>query len=194
MRLTELAVEDQWDQMEITGSTDINILGLTADSRMVEPGFLFAALQGEQTDGCQFISDAIARGAIAILAPSGIQLDRYLETDASISLITGINPRLLYAELSARYFASQPDSVAAVTGTNGKSSVAEFARQLWTLAGVQAASLGTLGLVTPTATHSSKLTTPDPANLHMRLHQLAQVRERLPKLSVRWKPRFLKKL
>lgn len=174
MQLTELVVGDQWNQMKIIGSTDVNIVGLTADSRMVEPGFLFAALEGERTDGIKFIPDAIARGAVAILAPSGTQLESYLENSSLVSLITANNPRLQYAELSARYFASQPDTVVAVTGTNGKSSVVEFVRQLWTLAGVPAASLGTLGLVTPSAIRSSKLTTPDPADLHMRLGELSR--------------------
>ncbi|HHZ76942.1 MAG TPA: UDP-N-acetylmuramoyl-L-alanyl-D-glutamate--2,6-diaminopimelate ligase [Rhodospirillales bacterium] len=160
--------------MQIAGSTDINIFGLTADSRLVEPGFLFAALEGGQTDGRKFIPEAVERGAIAILAPLGTKLDVYLGLQKSVSLISCDNPRLAYADISARFFAFQPKTVAAITGTNGKSSVADFVRQLWTLAGVPAASLGTLGLVTPSGSVSCNLTTPDPALLHDKLSRLVQ--------------------
>ena len=160
--------------MAITGPTDVNIRGLTADSHMVGPGFLFAALQGEKADGRKFIPEAIARGAVAILAPLGTRLNQQLKATASVSLIACNNPRLAYAVLSARYFGSQPEIVAAITGTNGKTSVAEFVRQIWTLGGVSSASLGTLGLLTSSGDNPSTLTTPDPAELHYKLSQLVR--------------------
>ena len=156
------------------GSTELNILGLTANSSAVEPGFLFAAFDGTVTDGYLFIPEALSRGAVAVLAHSGRALDKLLETNPSVTLITSENPRLTYAKFSARYYQLQPKFVVGITGTNGKSSVAEFVRQLWALDGLEAASLGTLGLIGPSGTVSSRLTTPDSADLHCKLARLVQ--------------------
>lgn len=144
------------------------ISGLTADSRQVEPGYLFAALPGVNTAGTRFIADALARGAAAILVPDGV----HPETDAPV--ITDADPRRRLALISARYFVMQPDTVVAVTGTNGKTSVASFVRQLWAAQGYEAASLGTVGVVTPRGTQSLRHTTPDPVELHSILATLAK--------------------
>ena len=103
MLLIKLALGDRRNQMQIAGSTDINIFGLTADTRLVEPGFLFAALEGGQTDGRKFIPEAGERGAVAILAPCGTKLDVHLGLQKAVSLISCDNPRLAYADISARF-------------------------------------------------------------------------------------------
>jgi len=148
---------------------DPDIGGLTADSRKVRPGDLFAALPGTRADGRDFIADAVKRGAAAVLAPRGTALG---DTDAA--LITDDNPRRRFAQAAAQFFAPQPKTVVAVTGTNGKTSVANFARQIWAALGLQAASLGTLGITSPAGYVAGSLTTPDPVDLHKSLAQLAR--------------------
>jgi len=148
---------------------DPEIGGLTADSRKVRPGDLFAALPGTHADGRDFIADAVKRGARAVLAPRGTALG---ETDAA--LITDDNPRRRFAQAAAHFFAPQPKTVVAVTGTNGKTSVANFARQIWAALGLRAASLGTLGIAAPGRSVAGSLTTPDPVDLHRSLAELAK--------------------
>jgi UDP-N-acetylmuramoyl-L-alanyl-D-glutamate--2,6-diaminopimelate ligase len=145
------------------------ITGLAADSRQVEPGYLFAALPGVSTDGSRFIADAVSRGAAAILAPEGTVL-----ADCDIPLVTGTDPRQLLALIAARFFGLQPETAVAVTGTNGKTSVAAFVRQLWAAQGYQAASLGTVGVVGPREAQTLRRTTPDPIELHAILAGLAR--------------------
>lgn len=151
-------------------SGDIEVSGLTADSRAVAPGFLFAALPGSRADGRAFIADALARGAVAVLAP----LDTVLEDRGSVPLITDANPRRRLAHMAARFYGRQPATVAAITGTSGKTSVASFTRQIWERLGHQSASLGTLGLVPAQPGAPKSLTTPDPVELHRCLADLAQ--------------------
>lgn len=148
--------------------TDLNITGLTADSRAVKPGYLFAALPGTTVDGRSFINDAVDRGAAAILAPDGTSYDA---TD--VQLITDTNPRKLFARLASRYYKHQPETTVAITGTNGKTSVAQFTRQIWAFAGCNAAALGTLGVVSEATTTVGNLTTPDPVSLHKTLADIA---------------------
>jgi len=159
---------------------DREIIGLTCDSRQVEPGFLFAALPGSQVDGRQFIGDAMARGAICVLAQEGT--DPAL-TGAGIPLVTDPNPRRRYSLTAAKFFAKQPKSVAAITGTNGKTSVAGFARQIWAGLGHKSASAGTLGVELdgfepgqiPELKSKFSLTTPDSVDLHRSLAELAEL-------------------
>lgn len=147
----------------------VDITGLTADSRAVEPGFLFAALEGTKTDGRDFIPDALDKGAAAILAAPGRTLD---VGDAALVLDT--NPRRRFAQMAACYYGRQPDVVVAVTGTNGKTSVASFTRQIWQAIGARAGSVGTLGVHSQALTWPAGLTTPDPVALHKALAQLAE--------------------
>ena len=175
MRLADLLVGYEWKSMSGRDFVDTDILGITADSRQVGPGFLFAALSGVQIDGAKFIPEAIAAGATALL----VSLESYQEglagdIDADISLVPDRNPRRRYAKMVGRFYQPQPDHVVAVTGTNGKSSVAEFARQLWQACGQPAASFGTLGLIAPGREESGSLTTPDPADLHKTLRDLVE--------------------
>ncbi len=146
---------------------DREILGLTCDSRRIEPGFLFAALPGSHHDGRHFIGQAVSRGAAAVLAPPGTPAPA---TD--LPLILDDNPRRRFAQMAARFHAGQPATVAAVTGTNGKTSVAVFLRRMWRRLGRSAASLGTLGLQAPGIDRPGGLTTPDPVDLHRVLSDL----------------------
>ena len=141
------------------------ILGLTADSRKVAPGYLFAAIPGTKADGRAFVAQAEAAGAAAILAPPG--------TTATTVLVETEEPRRTFALAASAFFAVQPSHMAAVTGTNGKTSTAHFARQIWIALGHKAASLGTLGVVAPDWPATPSLTTPDPADLHRMLADLA---------------------
>lgn len=146
---------------------ETEITGLTCDSRKVDDGFLFAALPGSKADGRNFMDQAIGRGAVAILAPEGTLGPQ------EISLLTSPNPRRTYARMAARFHGRQPASIAAVTGTNGKTSVVSFTRQIWTSLGEKAASMGTLGITAPGFENPQGLTTPDPADLHQSLATLA---------------------
>ena len=145
--------------------------GIAADSRDVRPGFLFVALPGTKTDGARFISDAVGRGAVAVLgAPEAAEL----ASAHGVAFVSDANPRKRLALIAAEYFAEQPQEIAAVTGTNGKTSVASFLRQIWTQLGYKAASLGTLGIDAPSGHLALGHTTPDPVQLHMQLSRLSQ--------------------
>jgi UDP-N-acetylmuramoyl-L-alanyl-D-glutamate--2,6-diaminopimelate ligase len=147
------------------GFGEVEITGITADSREARPGWLFAALPGAKADGAQFISDAIGKGAAAILARDGIA--------NGVPLLTSPEPRRALALMAARLYPAQPVTTVAVTGTSGKTSVADFTRQIFTRLGHKAASLGTIGLVKPNGSVYGGLTTPDPVALHRTLAQLA---------------------
>jgi UDP-N-acetylmuramoyl-L-alanyl-D-glutamate--2,6-diaminopimelate ligase len=153
----------------------LRLAGIAADSRRVRPGFLFAALPGlgpaARADGRAFIADAVANGAAAILAPAGTAWPPGVPPRP---LIEDPEPRRRLAELAAAFAGPAPKTIAAVTGTNGKTSTVEFLRQLWALAGHQAASLGTLGLVTGEGREPGALTTPDPVVLAETMARLAR--------------------
>lgn len=140
----------------------LEIAGITADSRQVVPGDLFAALPGTRADGRAFIADAVARGAIAVLAPLGTVWPADVPPRP---LILDTEPRQRLAEIAAIFAGPQPTTVAAVTGTNGKTSTVEFLRQLWAASGLKAASVGTLGVIAPGFDPGPGLTTPDPVSL-----------------------------
>jgi len=144
------------------------IQALTADSRAVRPGMLFAALPGTKSDGARFIPQAVEAGAAAILMG-----EQALPGELSIPVIRVGDPRHTLALIAARFYARQPRTVAAVTGTNGKTSVSVFLRQIWERAGYKAASLGTIGLVSPGGAVTGTLTTPDPIQLHEIMADLA---------------------
>ncbi len=148
----------------------INIAGLTADSREVKPGYLFAALPGVQADGVKFIPAAIEAGAVAILGGPD------LVADTKVPVIADRNPRRRLSALAARFYGAQPDIVAAVTGTNGKTSVATFVREIWAYLGLRSASLGTVGVVGPEGVRPLAHTTPDPVRLHSELAHLVEDR------------------
>src|SRR5204863_8388046 len=143
------------------------VAGLTADSREVEQGFAFAALPGTKVDGAKYIGQAFARGASVVIAHEG-------SYSGSGLVIETANPRQLFARMAARFFGKQPDLTVAVTGTNGKTSVAAFVRQIWQSMGFRAASIGTVGIVGPSGEEYLSHTTPDPVKLHYALASLAE--------------------
>lgn len=145
--------------------------GLASDSREVKPGYLFAALSGAKANGVAFISDAVKRGAVAVLAAPEARAD---VEKLGVRFIADENPRLGLARFAAAYFGAQPEVVAAVTGTNGKTSVAVFLRQIWEQLGRKAASMGTIGVVTPTGEIELKHTTPDPIEVQRLMAKLKQ--------------------
>jgi UDP-N-acetylmuramoyl-L-alanyl-D-glutamate--2,6-diaminopimelate ligase len=149
----------------------LDIAGVTADSRHVVPGDLFAALPGSRVDGRTFIADAVERGAIAILALPGTIWPPGVPPRP---IIFDVEPRQCLARIAAVLAGPQPETVVAVTGTNGKTSSVEFTRQLWASTGAKAASLGTLGLIAPGFDPGPGLTTPDPVSLAETLAGLAR--------------------
>ena len=154
-------------------ANDPEIRGLTADSRAVEPGYLFAALTGRRTNGADFVGDAIARGAVAILGGDDLALEPALEPDIDAAVIRDAHPRRRLAEIAARFYPRQPPNVVAVTGTNGKTSVACFACQIWHELGYRSGTLGTLGARWRGHVQMLPTTTPEPVSLHRLLDQLA---------------------
>lgn len=146
----------------------IDVTGLTDDSRSVEPGFVFAAFPGVNVDRREFIPDAIDHGAVAILTTPDAA-----PQDARIYVLEDQNPRHRFALMASRFYGDQPENVVAVTGTNGKTSVADFVRQIWAGLGYAAGSVGTLGVIGPDSVDPLNHTTPDPVTLHTKLAELA---------------------
>ena len=157
---TEIEIPESLSQIEVTG--------ITSDSRKVKPGYIFAALSGEKTDGRNFIPDAEAAGAVAVLTSGDTAA-----TDWRLPVLHASDPRRSLALMASKLAGRQPANMVAVTGTSGKTSVAVFVRQIFTKAGFQAASLGTIGTVSPMGTNYEGLTTPDPVDLHENLAKLA---------------------
>ncbi len=137
--------------------------GLTSDSREVKPGYLFAALPGTKTNGAEFVKDAVGRGAIAVLGRPDVAASA---ATAGVRFIADENPRKALARYAAAFYAAQPATVAAVTGTNGKTSITVFLREIWTALGERAASMGTIGVVAPQGEIKLNHTTPGPVELH----------------------------
>ncbi len=148
-------------------AADIKIAGLTADSRRVQPGFLFAALAGVAAHGRDFIAQAKANGAAAVLSAGD------LGADPGVPHVIADEPRRAFALAASAFYPRRPPTIVAVTGTNGKSSTVDFLRQIWTCAGKRAASLGTLGAIGPSGVIDLGHTTPDPAAVHATLTALA---------------------
>jgi UDP-N-acetylmuramoyl-L-alanyl-D-glutamate--2,6-diaminopimelate ligase len=150
------------------GAREVEIAGLTADSRQVKPGFLFAALQGVAAHGRDFVAQARANGAVAMLSGGDVG------ADPGVPHVIADNPRRAFALAASRFYPRRPEALVAVTGTNGKSSTVDFLRQIWADAGKRAASLGTLGAIGPGGVIDLGHTTPDPATVHATLTQLAE--------------------
>ncbi|MGF0538586.1 UDP-N-acetylmuramoyl-L-alanyl-D-glutamate--2,6-diaminopimelate ligase [Agrobacterium sp. ES01] len=166
MILRELPFGDVLQQAKLQGSTgDLEISGLSADSRAVRPGMLFVALAGVKADGASFAADAVSKGAVAVVSSHDL--------DASVPVIVVDNPRRFLALAAAQFYGAQPETMVAVTGTAGKTSVASFTRQIWAHAGMAAAQIGTTGVVSPSRNEYGSLTTPDPVALHELLAELA---------------------
>jgi len=152
-----------------------DIAGLTADSRNVENGFLFAALSGVHMDGARFVGEAIERGAAAILAEPHVCAQWIdVATEKGVAVLQDPNPRRRFSLMAAEFYGDQPDHVVAVTGTNGKTSVVSFVKQIWSMLGCQAASMGTLGVDGLDVETDAPLTTPDPVRVQATLSQLTR--------------------
>lgn len=143
------------------------ITNLSADSRTVKSGTLFAALPGTAADGRDYIEAAISNGAAAILTTKDV-------APVSVPLIAHDNPRWLYSQIAARLYPGQPETLVAMTGTNGKSSTVEFLRQIWAYAGHKSACFGTLGIMSEAGHKPLTHTTPDAVALHQTLSDLAK--------------------
>src|SRR6516165_4054540 len=166
MKLREIAPADaEFDARR----TEVPVGGVTADSRIVKRGDVFVAIAGGKADGMRFIDPAIAAGAVAIVA------ERAPATPlpAGIAFVRVANARRALASIAAKFYPRQPPVIAAVTGTSGKTSVVAFTRQIWTANGHRAASIGTIGVVSPRGETYGSLTTLDPVALHRSLDALA---------------------
>ena len=144
MRLRDLAKVD----------SDSLVTGFAIDHRKVATGSVFGAFRGAVFNGEDFIGQAVERGAVAVVAQPGADVQR-------VPLIAHSEPRRLFAELAAKFYAPFPETVVAVTGTNGKTSTVEMTRQIWRMSGHRSASIGTLGVTTSDDQVSTGLTTPD---------------------------------
>ena len=164
MKISDLAGPETND-FAAAALTDVS--GIASDSRKVKPGDLFVALSGTKADGSAFIADAVSRGAAAVVVASGAK------AEASVPVIAVAEPRRFLALAAAKFYGRQPETMVAVTGTAGKTSVASFTRQIWAHAGHAAAMIGTTGVVAPGRNDYGSLTTPDPVSLHELLAELA---------------------
>lgn len=150
------------------GAESLDVIGITAASAAAAPGIIFAGLPGTRVDGAAYIPDAIERGARVVVAGRG----KAANVPNGVTLIEVDNPRRTLALIAAKFAGHQPDVAVAVTGTSGKTSVADFMRQIFTSLGRSAASLGTIGVVKPSGAIYGSLTTPDPVTLHATLASL----------------------
>jgi UDP-N-acetylmuramoyl-L-alanyl-D-glutamate--2,6-diaminopimelate ligase len=146
---------------------DVELQGLARDSREVKKGFLFVAITGEKEDGRAYIKDALASGATALLLPAGT------EAPEGVPVAFAAEPRRALALFAKRFYAKQPETMAAVTGTSGKTSTVQFARQIWQHAGHKAAAIGTLGIIGTGIERYGAITTPDAITLMQDLRMLA---------------------
>ncbi|THD73645.1 MAG: UDP-N-acetylmuramoyl-L-alanyl-D-glutamate--2,6-diaminopimelate ligase [Bradyrhizobium sp.] len=165
MRLRDLFSDDAMIDPRAEAA---EVSGVAVDSRAVKPGDLFFALAGSKTDGARFIDSAIASGAAAVAG------DHPPQGGLRVPFVTTPNPRRALAQAAAKFYPLQPATIAAVTGTSGKTSVAAFTRQIWQRLGHASASIGTIGLVSPKRTIYGSLTTPDPIALHRQLDEIAR--------------------
>lgn len=134
--------------------SDSQVTGFAIDHRKIAAGSVFGAFKGAVFNGEDFIGQAVDRGAVAVVARPEALVER-------VPLLADAEPRRLFAELAAKFYAPFPDTVVAVTGTNGKTSTVEMTRQIWRMSGYRSASIGTLGVTTSDDQVSTGLTTPD---------------------------------
>jgi UDP-N-acetylmuramoyl-L-alanyl-D-glutamate--2,6-diaminopimelate ligase len=166
MKLREILPADAECDARFAG---LDVGGVTADSRTVKRGDVFVAIAGGKADGLRFVPSAIAAGAAAIIA----ERPPYDPLTADVAFVRVHNARRALALIAAKIYPRQPRVIAAVTGTSGKTSVAAFTRQIWSALGERAASIGTIGIVSPGGETYGSLTTPDPVALHRSLDALA---------------------
>ena len=154
---------------------DAVVLGLAVDSRAVRDGFVFVAIPGTRLDGASFAQYAVRQGAIAVVTTAaGIETARSDIGGLPVPFFIAEEPRAVMAQLAARFYGAQPTTMAAVTGTNGKTSTAHFLRQIWASAGHRAAAFGTTGVEGDGFDEPLSHTTPEPITLHALLARLAE--------------------
>lgn len=156
----------------IEGNAGLDITSVVSDSRKVKQGALFVAVRGTQEDGSIYAMDAVAQGAVAVVMDE----QEKIALPKSITVVRVNNTRLAVAKMASAFYTPQPAHIAVVTGTDGKTSTAEFFRQLWQMSYKKAASIGTLGVMGPTGAlpYPALNTTPDPVQMHMTLNELAK--------------------
>ncbi len=163
-KIPSVKIEEKFKDLEITG--------IAIDSRKVGEDFLFGAMKGANADGGQFIGSAIKSGARVILC----DIDSDIAVPDSVCLIKHENPRRVFSLIAAEFYDKQPEVIAAVTGTNGKTSTVHFCREIWKNLGKESASIGTVGIYNDKVkfdNSGASLTTPDPVKLHESLAKLA---------------------
>jgi UDP-N-acetylmuramoyl-L-alanyl-D-glutamate--2,6-diaminopimelate ligase len=163
MKLAALLPEDNAGAF-----ADVEVTGLAFDSRKAAKGSLFFAIAGAKADGAHFAKQAVSAGAVAVAAERALD-----DLPSGVAFVRVKNVRRALALAASRFFPRQPKTIAAVTGTSGKTSVASFTRQIWTSLGENAASVGTIGVTTAKEEIYGSLTTPDPIELHRTLDRLA---------------------
>ncbi|MHB8884262.1 MAG: UDP-N-acetylmuramoyl-L-alanyl-D-glutamate--2,6-diaminopimelate ligase [Methylovirgula sp.] len=168
MRLADLLPESDFAAVAGDAGRGCEVTGLSSDSRTVVAGAAFFALSGSKADGRAFIAEAVARGAAAVIAEAAPE-----PAPPGVAFVKVADARRTLALAAARFFMRQPETIVAITGTSGKTSVSVFVRQIWQALGYRAASLGTIGLVAPSNVAYGALTTPDPVTLHETLAGLA---------------------
>ncbi|MBS0480846.1 MAG: UDP-N-acetylmuramoyl-L-alanyl-D-glutamate--2,6-diaminopimelate ligase [Proteobacteria bacterium] len=151
----------------LPGGAEAAVTGFAIDNRKVAPGTVFGAFQGASVNGETFIPAAITAGAVAVVARRAARVEGAIH-------IASDNPRQTFARLAAGFFQPVPETIVAVTGTNGKTSTVEMTRQIWRMAGQRAASIGTLGVTTSDESISTGLTTPDIVTFLANMHGLAR--------------------
>jgi UDP-N-acetylmuramoyl-L-alanyl-D-glutamate--2,6-diaminopimelate ligase len=169
MKLTEL-LHSAPDIPDPSSAAPIAITGITADSRAVKPGFLFVAVKGTKTDATQFVPVAIQAGAVAILC------DEEIAVKSAIPVLRSRNVRKSLAQIAAAFYRNQPRHIVAITGTDGKTSTADFYRQFWHHLGSPSASIGTLGILEGNGAplYPESQTTPNPVWMHQLLAEMAE--------------------
>lgn len=150
---------------------DVVVKGLSLNSAQTENGFLFAAFAGVKTHGIQFLDDAASRGAVAVLTDDA---NATKVTEKDLTAVISKNPRVTLAKIAEKFYQPVPATIAAITGTNGKTSGTVFTRQIWQQLGRKAASMGTIGIVGPGWVEDSSLTTPDVISFHKYLQKMAK--------------------
>ncbi len=168
MLLTKL-IDDLGAEIYGKSVGSVEATGIAADSRKVKQGYVFVALKGVKSDGAEFIQEALKNGAVAVISSEAPRQD--------VCFIRHKNPHLALAKIAARFYPAQPRFIAAVTGTNGKTSVVNFCRQIWTELEKKSASIGTIGIIDGNGKFydsGSSMTTPNPIILHEKIDALTR--------------------
>ncbi|WP_243371607.1 UDP-N-acetylmuramoyl-L-alanyl-D-glutamate--2,6-diaminopimelate ligase [Microvirga solisilvae] len=164
-----MRLDDLLPEAKRLPEASLSVSGIASDSRKVAQGSVFFAVPGTKVDGMSFVPQALAVGATAIVG----EAERPADLPVSVAYVRVSEVREALSRAAARFYSRQPEKVVAVTGTSGKSSVADFTRQLFAVLGYKSASLGTLGVITSDGAAYGSLTTPDPISLHQTLDKLA---------------------